>query len=94
MEKEKNNTLNSIHPFIQFTMEVSKDCFTFPGILINKQDNKIRMNILSKPTNSKGYFPHDSNLPKPCLKNISFALVKRTYTLVENTNMNLIKLED
>ena len=75
-------------------MEVSEDCFTFSAILKNKEDSKIRINILSKPTNSKGYFPYDSNLPKPCLKNISFCLVKRTCTIAENTNVNLIKLEE
>ena len=51
------------------------------------------MTIFSKPTDSKQYLPRDLNHPKPCVK-ISLIVLPEIYSIVEDKNMKLIKLEE
>ena len=66
--------LNSVNNDIQFSMELNHNKLLFLDILITKSDKNVRMNIYSKPTDSKRYVSYLSNHPKPCLKNIPFCL--------------------
>ena len=75
-------------------MEISENNLPFLDILINKDDDKIWMNIYSKPTDSKRYVPFDSNHPKSYLKNIPFCLARRICTIVENTKIKSVKLSE
>ena len=84
------NILNSINPFIKFTMEVSENTIPFLDISVNKDQDNIWMDIYSKPTDSKRYVPFDSCHPKHCLKNIPYCLARRICMIVE---CNKIKLE-
>ena len=86
------NILNSIHPSIQFTMEVSENSLPFLDVLINKEGNKIWMNLFSKPTDSKRYVPYNLNHPKHCIKNIPFCLARRICAIVEKSNVRSAKL--
>ena len=47
--------LNSFHPAINFTIEVSENTLLFLDIMIRKDGNKIWMDVYSKPTDSKRY---------------------------------------
>ena len=64
--------LNSIHPAIQFIMEIRELNLPFLDIIIHRDRNKIWKAIYSKPTDSKWYLPFNSNHPKNCLKTYPF----------------------
>ena len=73
---------NSVNNDIQFSMELNDNKLPFLDILITKSGTKI--NIYSKPTDSKRYVSYLSNHPKPCPKNIPFCLARRICMIVEN----------
>ena len=71
--------LNSVNNDLQFSMELNDNELPFLDILITKPAKKIWTTIYSKPTDSKRYISYLSNHPKPCLKNITFCLVRRMH---------------
>ena len=62
--------LNNINPAIQFTIKASDTQLPFLDVMINKEGEKVFMDIYSKPTGSKRYVSFKSNHPKHYLKNI------------------------
>ena len=79
--------LNLIHPVIQSTVKVNENNLPFLEILIHKDGNKIWMGIYSKTIDSKRYLPFYLNHLKNCLNNISFGLVRRICTIIENSKI-------
>ena len=88
------NLLNNLHPAIKFTMETSNNKLPFLDISINKEGNKIWMDIYSKPTDSKRYVSFDSCHPKHCLKNIPFCLARRICMIVERDEIKNERLQE
>ena len=82
---------NCVNPAIQFTIQISDNNLLFLDIFLNKQDNKIWINIYSKPTD---LIQLNSNHPKPCSKNIKFCLAHRIYAIVENAKIRTAKLSE
>ena len=60
----------------KFSIKWSDSKLPFVHIFVAKACEIIWMNIYSKLTDPKRYFPYLSNDPKPCLKNIPFCLAK------------------
>ena len=56
--------INSINPSIQFTIEYSKDAIPFLDILIERNNDKIWMDIYYKATETHRCLPFSSNNPK------------------------------
>ena len=86
-------TINSINPSIQFIMEFSKDQIPFLDILIKRNENGIWMDLYHKPTDTQRCLPFTSSHPNHCKRNISFCLVRRICTIVENNPEKLKNLE-
>ena len=88
---------NSIHPKIQFTMEHSKEMVPFLDVLVPKEDDRIWVDLYTKPTDTKRYLPYGSAHPKHCKINIPFCLARRICTIVESEQakeMHLRELKD
>ena len=75
-------------------MDYSKKDLPFLDISINKDKERLWMDIYYKPTDSKRYVPFDSCHPDHCLKNIPFCLARRICMIVENKNKMNEKLEE
>lgn len=87
-------TLNSLHPAIQFTMEYSENEVPFLDILIKKQNANIWMDLFHKSTDTRRCLPFASNHPAHCKRNIPFSLARRICTIVENHERKLIHLDE
>ena len=94
MPKYLLNILNSLHPNIKFTMETSETNIPFLDILVNKKENKLWMDLYTKPTDSKRYVPFHSCHPRHCLENIPYCLARRICMIVENDEEKQNKLND
>ena len=66
----------------------------FLKIMIHKDGTKIWMGIYSKTIDSKRYLPFYLNHLKNCLNNISFGLVRRICTIIENSKITKLELEE
>ena len=86
--------LNNLNEHIQFTMELSNEKLPFLDIYINKDGEKLWMDIYYKPTDSKRYVPFNSCHPNHCLKNIPFCLARRICMIVENIEQRDKKLDE
>ena len=75
-------------------METSDIQLLFVGIVINKEEKKVFMEIYSKPTDSKRYVSFKSNHSMHCLKNIPFSLARRICMIVEKDSLKEIKLKE
>ena len=62
--------------------------------MINKEGQKISMDIYSKPTDSKRYVFFKSNYPRHFLKNIAFSLACRICMICEKDFLKEIKLKE
>ena len=86
------NTLNHLHPDIQFTVNTSGKQINFLDILVikdlsnyNTTDNNtclIETDIYYKETNNFNYLPFDSNHPRHIKRNIPYNLMNRLNTIV------------
>ena len=66
----------------------------FLDVLIRKQDNRVSMDLYTKATDTRRYLPFSSAHPKHCKVNISFCLVRRICTIVENEQAENKHLEE
>lgn len=86
--------LNSIHPAIQFTINVSENNLPFLENMIHIDVSKIWMHIYSKIIGSKKYVSFYSKHPKNCLNNSPSYLARRICTIVENFKITKFELEE
>ena len=86
--------LNSLHPKIQFTMEVSEKEISFLDVLIKLQEGFISTDIYFKPTDTHFYLNFKSCHPKHININIPFCLATRILTIVSNPEQQKIRLAE
>ena len=87
------DVLNNSNPAIQFTMEASDTQLLILDTMINKEVQRVFMDIYSKPTDSKRYVSLKSNHPKHCLKNIPFSLARRICMIIEKNSLKEMSAE-
>jgi len=76
--------LNSMHPKLQFTMNISKTEIPFLDILLLNKDGHIETDIYYKATDSHNYVPFSSCHPHHTKLNIPYSIARRICTIVEN----------
>jgi hypothetical protein len=82
------DTLNSLHPKIDFTMEKNNQSINFLDINISKDDkNKIATDIYYKKTNNFSYIPFTSNHPRHIKINIPYNLAYRIKRIVNTPEL-------
>ena len=67
-------TANSCHPTIRFTAEVSNDKHVFLDMMSHLADDKVAVDLYTKPTDSHQYLLPTSCHPPHCSKNIPYSL--------------------
>ena len=82
--------LESLHPSIRFTLEISDLELHFLDVRIYKEGDRFETDIYHKPTDSRSYVPFTSAHPKHILNNIPFSLARRIHTIVSNP----VKIEE
>ena len=70
-------TANSFHPAIRFTAEVSNDKHIFLDTNSHLADDKVAVDLYTKPTDSHQYLSPTSCHPPHCSKNIPYSLALR-----------------
>ncbi len=86
--------LNTLHPKIQFTMEMSRDRLPFLDILVYKQGEKIETDIFYKQTDTHQYLNFHSCHPKHTKKGVPFNLARRICTIVSDATLRNKRLEE
>ena len=70
-------TANNFHPTIRFTAEVSNDKHVFLDTISHLTDDKVAVDLYTKPTDSHQYLLPTSCHPPHCSKNIPYSLALR-----------------
>ena len=86
--------LQNIHPNIKYTMECSKKEIPFLDILIQINGQKVSTDIYRKPTDTQQYLHFKSQHPKTCLKSIPYNLARRICTIVSDSELQNIRLDE
>jgi hypothetical protein len=98
------DAINSLHPSIRFTIEVSKS-ETINGIIVQvlnfldiriilHPSGKIETDIYYKPTNSHDYLSYYSHHPNHTKKNIVYGLAKKIVEFVSNYDTEERRLQE
>ena len=78
---------NSFHPTIKFTSEVTTDNHVFLDTISHiAEDNTIKVDLYSKPTDTHQYLLTSSCHPKHCCKNIPYSLALRIRRICSDEN--------
>ena len=75
-------------------METSNTQLPFLDVMIRKEEEKVFMDIISKPRDSKRYISFESNHPNYFLKNIPFFLARTICMIPEKDSLKEIKLKE
>lgn len=89
--------LNSMHPKLQFTMNISRTEMPFLDILLLNKDGYIETDIYYKTTDSHNYVPFSSCHPHHTKLNIPYSLARRICTIVEcdeKRNQRLLEMKN
>ena len=65
--------VNSFHPALKFTWEISETSIAFLDILVGIHGNRLRTSVHYKPTDSHSYLLYTSSHPRHCLSSIPFS---------------------
>ena len=77
-----HGVLNSLHPKIQFTMDINREEISFLDVLVKLKEDSIITDIYFKPTDTHSYLNFKSCHPKHTKINIPFCLASRIITIV------------
>ena len=81
--------VNSFHPALKFTWEISETSVTFLDINISVQDNKLATSVHYKPTDSHSYLLYSSSHPSHVKDSISYSQFLRLRRLCsEDSDFN------
>ena len=92
---------NNFHPSIKFTSEVSNDNHVFLDTVSHIQDNRLVVDLYSKPTDKHQYLLPTSCHPKHTCRNIPYSLALRirricsqdsTFEYRANAGQNLLEI--
>ena len=70
--------VNSFHPALKFTWEISETSVTFLDINISVQDNKLATSVHYKPTDSHSYLLYSSSHPSHFKDSIPYSPIFQT----------------
>ena len=79
-----HNTLNNLHQYINFTVEVDKNNISFLDCKVIEIGSNIETDIFCKPTDSKSYLLFSSCHIKHTKTNIPFSLARRLKLIISN----------
>ena len=88
------SVLNSLHPDIKFKVQKSAEKLPFLDIMVIKCGTSIITDIYFKSTDSKQYLNFNSCHPKTTKTNIPFSLARRICTIVSDSNILKIRLQE
>ena len=88
------NLLNSLNADIRFKVQKSTERLPFMDIMVIKQWTSIITDIYFKSTDSKQYLNFNSCHPKATKINIQFSLARRICTIVSDTDVLKIRLQE
>jgi len=86
--------LNSLHPDICYTMEISEQSLPFLDVLVKLRNNIITTDLYAKPTDAHNYLDFYSNHDKHVKVNIPFNLASRLVAIVSDKNTLKKRLEE
>ena len=83
------NSVNSFHPALKYTWEISQNSLAFLDIKVSINDNGLSTSIHYKPTDSHNYLLHSSSHPQHVKNAIPFSPFLRLRRLCsDDTNFN------
>ena len=71
------NSVNSFHPALKYTKEISENSLAFVDIKLSINDNDLSTSVHYKPTDSDNYLPHSSSHPQHVNNAIPFSQFPR-----------------
>ncbi|XP_062614974.1 uncharacterized protein LOC134276720 [Saccostrea cucullata] len=86
--------LNQMNSDIKFTMETDDLQMPFLDVLVTKDNTSLNMDIYYKPTDTHQYLHFGSSHPHQTKTAIPYNLARRICTIVSNTNIRDIRLEE
>ena len=90
-----HSILQNLHQNIKFTMEQHPHQIPFLDIIIIKNElGSISTDIYRKPTDTQLYLHFTSSHPKECLKSIPYTLARRICTIVSDSDVRKIRLNE
>ncbi|OOZ57814.1 hypothetical protein [Solemya velum gill symbiont] len=92
--KDFHDQLNSLHPAIQFTMEIGEEQIPFLDVLVKKRGSKITTDIYYKDTDNHQYLDFHSSHPSHTKRNIPYCLARRICTIVDDRETLERRLEE
>jgi hypothetical protein len=87
------NMLNGCDPHIKFTINTSTIKLSFLDVEVSINDTKIETDIYHKSTDTKQYLHFNSCHPQHIKRNIPYNLARRICTIVSNSNIRTLRLE-
>ena len=83
------NSVNSFHPALKYTWEISENSLAFLDIKLSINDNGLSTSVHYKPTDSHNYLLHSSSHPQHVKKAIPFSQFLRLRCLCsDDTDFN------
>ena len=83
------NSVNSFHPALKYTWEISENSLAFLDIKLSINDNGLSTSVHYKPTDSHNYLLHSSSHPQHVKNAIPFSQFLRLRRLCsDNTDFN------
>ena len=83
------NSVNSFHPALKFTWEISENSLAFLDIKLSINDNGLSTSVHYKPTDSHNYLLHSSSHPQHVKNAIPFSQFLRLRRLCsDDTDFN------
>ena len=82
-----SDILNSIHPSIKFTRDISSQKLPFLDILVIKEGTEIKTDIFYKDTDTHQYLNFHSCHPSHTKRNIPYCLARKICTVIEDEQL-------
>ncbi|OOY45291.1 hypothetical protein, partial [Solemya velum gill symbiont] len=76
--------LNSLHPAIEFTMEIGEKQLPFLDVLVQKNNTLLTTDVFYKSTDTHQYLDFRSSHPSHTKRNIPYCLARRICTIVSD----------
>ena len=92
--KDLYQTLQNMHPNINFTIEYSYSEIPFLDIMVINKNGKVITDIYRKPTDTQQYLHFKSDHPKNCIKSVPYTLARRICTIINDPILKRTRLDE
>ena len=93
-ETKLHELINTLHPSLNFTMDISRIKLSFLDTMVINNNGEVQTDIFYKPTDSKQYLLYTSCHPKHTRNSIPYNLARRLKTKVSDERTLHKRLEE